>query len=92
MAAHGLTICKQVRNIIDTRPPEVAFDYAYGATCAPGTCFTAGFDWDIWTRIDRAVQERDMAALISAVEDGIHLHGWMAEFRTLEDVRARSRS
>ena len=86
MAAHGLTICKQIKNVIESAPDR-AFDYAYGATCAPGTCFTAGFDWDVWTALDKAANEKDMAALVKAVEDGIRLHEWMERFRTLEDVR-----
>lgn len=86
MAAHGLTICKQIKSVIEAAPDR-AFDYAYGATCAPGTCFTAGFDWDVWTALDKAANDKDMAALSQAVEDGIRIHAWMERFRTLEDVR-----
>jgi hypothetical protein len=88
MAAHGLTILKQIANRIETAP-DMACDYAFAATSAPGTCaFTAGFSMDTWDALDRVGESRDLATLRDAVAAGIERHAWMDKFRTLEEVRA----
>jgi len=89
MAAHGLTILNQIARVIETAP-ERAMEYAYGATSAPGTCFTAGFDWDTWTALDRASapDTGSVDALCDVVAAGIARHAWQAAYRCLEDIRA----
>jgi hypothetical protein len=86
MAAHGLTILRQVEHIC-VEKPEKAGDYAFGATYAPGTDLATGFRWDAWHLLDRA-RSMTPEALLAAVREEIVLHQWMSKYRTLEEVKA----
>jgi hypothetical protein len=92
MAAHGLTIMRQVLTVLREQPHR-AVSYAEGALSAPGTCFTAGFNMDSWCSIERTLDnmKRGTATLDTlreVVQDALVKHLWMEAYPTLEAVRA----
>jgi hypothetical protein len=92
MAAHGLTIMRQILTVLREQPHR-AEDYTRGALSAPGTCFTAGFSMDAWEAIDRTIIDmaRGMAThstLREVVQGALVAHIWMEAYPTLEAVRA----
>lgn len=86
MAAHGLTILRQVEQMC-VEKPERAGEYAFGATYAPGTDLASGFRWDAWHLLDRA-RSMTPEALLAAVREEIEKHAWMGKYRCLEEVKA----
>ena len=92
MAAHGLTIMRQILTVLREQPHR-AEDYARGALSAPGTCFTAGFKMDSWDAIERTLKdiaegEADLGTLREVVQGALVAHIWMEVYPTLEAVRA----
>ncbi|NBY13197.1 MAG: hypothetical protein EBQ76_00205 [Betaproteobacteria bacterium] len=92
MAAHGLTIMRQVWTVLREQPHR-AESFAAGALEAPGTCFTAGFSMDAWSAIDSTLiaVSRGTATLDTlreVVQKAIGTHLWMEAYPTLEAVRA----
>jgi len=92
MAAHGLTIMRQVWTMLREQPHRAA-SYAEGALSAPGTCLTAGFSMDAWSAIERTLDnmKRGTATLDTlheVVQDALVAHIWMEVYPTLEAVRA----
>lgn len=92
MAAHGLTILRQIWTMLREQPHR-ATSYAEGALEAPGTCFTAGFSMDTWRAIDSTLigVSRGTATLDTlreVVQNAIVAHLWMEAYPTLEAVRA----
>ena len=85
MAAHGLTILRQVEKMC-VEKPEQAGDYAFYATHAPGTDLATGFRWEAWWLLDRG-RSMTPEALLAAVREEIVLHQWMSKYRTLEEVK-----
>jgi hypothetical protein len=92
MAAHGLTIMRQVLTVLREQPHRAA-SYAEGALSAPGTCFTAGFNMDSWCGIERTLDNMKrgnatLDTLRGVVSDALVAHLWMEAYPTLEAVRA----
>jgi hypothetical protein len=92
MAAHGLTIMRQILTVLREQPHRAA-DYARGALSAPGTCFTAGFNIGMWGRIESVLDgikhgEADLDTLHDTVREALVAHLWMEAYPTLEAVRA----
>ena len=92
MAAHGLTIMRQICTVLREQPDRAA-DYARGALSAPGTCFTAGFKMDSWDAIERTLDKMawgnaDLDTLREVVQEALVSHLWMEAYSSLEAVRA----
>ena len=92
MAAHGLTIMRQILAVLREQPNRAA-DYTRGALSAPGTCFTAGFNIGSWGRIESVLDgikngEADLDTLHDTVREALVAHLWMEAYPTLEAVRA----
>jgi hypothetical protein len=86
MAAHGLTILRQIADHI-VRFPDTACSYALAATDAPGTCVSAGFSMHTWAGLEAAGLDKSLTYLNEVVKMGIERHEWMSKFRNLEEVR-----
>jgi hypothetical protein len=92
MAAHGLTIMRQILTVLREQPHR-AVSYAEGALSAPGTCFTAGFSMDSWGAIERTLNDIKNGAatldtLHEVVQEALVKHLWMEAYSMLEAVRA----
>ena len=92
MAAHGLTLMRQILTVLREQPHR-AEDYTRGALSAPGTCFTAGFSMDSWDAIERTLDNMkrgnaDLDTLRGVVSDALVAHLWLEAYPTLEAVRA----
>lgn len=93
MAAHGLTIVRQLlRMIKDGQSQSTLLMHASGALSAPGTCITGCFDYDDYRAVDNAVEHlRDGSGSVEALTAVLirvseHL-AWMDAYPSLEAVQ-----
>jgi len=98
MAAHGLTIMRQVAEMIRKGFfADQIVDYTSGALLAPGTCCTNGFAFATYQAIARVVDrmKRGEAALTDlqrVVDQAIQTHMWMDAYPSMEAVQAAYRA
>ena len=96
MAAHGLTILRQMRKALgEGLDQQAVVQRVRWGLCAPGTCSSVGFSFDLWEAIRKAsdaleVEEEDVqarkAALAVEIDAGILALSWMNAYPTLEAI------
>jgi hypothetical protein len=90
MAAHALTIHRQIRLRYLAEGAEAATRHARDATNAPGTDIGSGCEYETWAYLDRGDGTIGEPALLSldGIERHLERHLWMAVYPTLESVKA----
>jgi hypothetical protein len=98
MAAHGLTIMRQMREMILKDLPQDQITYHVGnALSAPGTCFTKGFQTSSWTAVERMNEgvkqgTSSLTDLLVILDEAIRVHLWMDAYPCMEAVEDASRA
>ena len=93
MAAHGLTICRQLlKRANNGCSTEDLKRWTWDALSAPGTCFSASFDWDMWRDLERAQDSGDRQRMVESITASIDRHIWMDAYPTMEAVQEAKRA
>jgi hypothetical protein len=89
MAAHALTIARQIACQIQTKP-QTAIEYAAGARYAPGfdfgPCMAPNADW--YEEYHKAIENRDLAAQSAAMDKIAAETAFLDGYRCLEEAKA----
>lgn len=92
MAAHGLTIMRQIQKLIsEGKSKDDVTRYVDGGLSAPGTCFTVGFSASSWGAVERVntrVKEGEASLddLALVVDGAIKAHAWMDAYPCMEAI------
>ena len=92
MAAHGLTILRQIyKQVSEEKPSSDILSYIDGALRAPGTCFTTGFGISTYTSLALAAESVERGAPVSSLlpvlKEGMDAHEWMDAYPSVESLR-----
>ena len=94
MAAHALTILRQVRFALVSGRTDITNSIEF-ALSAPGTCCSVGFSSDQWDAVERANAklketgtEEAKTALLATIDTAITTVAWMDAYPMMEAVKA----
>lgn len=90
MAAHALTILRQIRLRFIEEGPEAGTRHARDATNAPGTDLGSGCEYETWAYLDRGEGTIGEPGLLTleGIERHLERHLWMAVYPSLESIQA----
>lgn len=93
MAAHGLTILRQIKNVCLSRPMMATVAYLDSALNAPGTCCTVGFDTHTWfelwsAQLKLADGQMGAAEFLTLLDTAIQKHMWMDAYPCMDAIKA----